>query len=398
MKIGLISPQDWGLPVHACSPDTLIPGLNITCSEMENRMLKNLTEWLPRQVDPHRGAVYGFYRASDGYREPPQTVNLIASWLWMAAFDRFCDPDYLAAAIRSLEFYYQKFVVSHPMSVVAGGGRDGGAPAEIWTKFSAEFAIGALGLFQRTQNPAWLERAVQSGRFLMQAARHGYSPRYRLDTGRWDGTDFGWDSWGRVVEASLGLAQATGEPIWKQLAFRWGEHALTIQAPDGCFYLIDEEYYNTDLAADELRALAFLYEETGDERFLRSAERFVAWHLAHQRADGAWAMTVDRDGNTVVPIVGPGDTPNLAIALLRLHDLTAQEAYLEAAKRAICYSLSRQVLPGSGEPYDGDPNAQWGFWSWDPYSDYSLSCDQAPHHIRSWMFLLDYLAARGLLA
>ena len=102
-------------------------------------------------------------------------------------------------------------------------------------------------------------------------------------------------------------------------------------------------------------------------------------------------MTLDRDGNVVVPTVGPGNVPNIAVALLRLHHVTDEARYLDAALLAFRYSLSMQVLPGSDQPYADDPNVQWGFWSWDPYYDYTLSGDQSTHHVRGAMFLLDYL-------
>ena len=296
-------------------------------------------------------------------------------------------------AQQTLDFYRLHFTVSHPMSVVAGGARDGAAPSEVWTKYTAEYVIGALGLADRKAGEGWLEHAKAGGRFLIQAARHGFSPRYRLDSGRWDGRDFGWDSWGRVVEACLLLSQATGETHWSELAQRWGEYALTIQAPDGGFYLIDDEYYNTDLAPDELRGLTFLFECTGDQRYLQAAERFADWHLARQRPNGSWPLTIDRDGNVVVPIVGPGDMPNLAIALLRLHHLTGREALLAAAVRATEYSLSMQILPEEGAPYASDLALSGGFWSWDPAYDYSVSADQATHHVRGMMFLLDYVGS-----
>jgi len=354
-------------------------------------MRNNLYEWLPRQLDSEAGAFYGFYRATDGYREPPQTVNLIISWQLMAAYDRFADKQFLEWAEGALDFYYRRFVVSHPMSVVAGGARDGVATREVWTKFSAEFVIGALGLYRRTGQKKWLERAEQSGRYLLQAARHGFAPKYCLDTGRWGEVNFGWDSWGRAVEACLELTAVTGQGVWQDLALRWGEHGLAVQAEDGCFYLIDQEYYNTDLAADELRGLIFLYELVQDARFLQAARRFADWHLTHQRPDGAWTMTLDREGNVVVPTVGPGDVPNIAIALLRLHHVTMEARYLEAARRAFKYSLAMQVSPGSDQPYSDDPRVQWGFWSWDPYYDYTVSGDQSTHHIRGMMFAADYL-------
>jgi uncharacterized protein YyaL (SSP411 family) len=315
----------------------------------------------------------------------------------MAAFDRFKDTQFLERAHQALDFYQKTYVVSHPMSVVAGGARDGVASHEIWTKFSAEFLIGAVGLYRRGGETSWLERAEQSARYLLQAARHGFAPKYHLDAGRWGGLDFGWDSWGRVVEACLELYAETEDPVCFELAMSWGEHGLSIQADDGGYYLIDQEYYNTDLAADELRALVFLHELTDDKRFITAARNFADWLLNQQRSDGAWAMTLDRDGNVVVPSVGPGDMPNIAIALFRLHHATQDARYLDAALLALKYSLSRQVLPNSEEPYSDDPNVLWGFWSWDPYYDHTVSGDQATHHIRGYMFVMDYLHYLGMV-
>jgi hypothetical protein len=78
------------------------------------------------------------------------------------------------------------------------------------------------------------------------------------------------------------------------------------------------------------------------------------------------------------------------VALLRLHHVTADARYLSAAYAAIRYSLSVQVIPGGRHPYQDDDNARWGFWSWDPYYDYTQSADQSTHHARGMWFLIDY--------
>jgi hypothetical protein len=277
------------------------------------------------------------------------------------------------------------------MSVVIGGVRDGLRSEELWTKFAAEFVISAVGLYRRTGETKYLDRARQSAGFLIQSGRYGFSPKYNEETGKWQ--DWGWQSFGRVVEAFLELEQAAEEASWEEHALRWGEFGLSLQASDGSFYLIDDDYFNTDIAADELRALIFLYERTGREAYLQSAFRFADWLLTWQREDGAWPLTIDRDGNVVVRTVGPGDVPNVGVALLRLHRVTDDEALLQAALHAFRYSLSKQVMPDSGDPYADDPRVRWGFWSWDPYYDYTLSGDQSTHHVRGMMFLLDYLAA-----
>jgi rhamnogalacturonyl hydrolase YesR len=392
MKIGVISPQDWGLPVSLNLPDTPLDDLGISLAQIAARAKAATMEWLPQQFNHEAGAFFGYYRVPDGYREPPQTVNLIAPWQLLAAYDRTQDGGLLEMARRAAEWFYTHHVVDHPMSVVAGGVRDGVATSELWTKFAAEEIITCLGLWTRTGEDVWRERALQSGRYLIQARRHDFAPRYSLAAGRW--LDLGWDSWGRAVEALLLLWQSTDDARWRDEAIRWGEHALAIQGETGSFYLIDGEYYNTDLAADELRGLTLLYEVTGRHDFLSAACRFADWHLAVQLENGAWSMTHDREGNVVVPIVGPGDVPNIAMALLRLVHVCGDDRYLAAALKAFRYSLSIQVTPESAHPYRDDPAARWGFWSWDPYYDYTQSLDQATHHVRGMWFLIDFWQQR----
>ncbi len=393
MNIGVISPQDWGLPVAMATSKDVIPELGVSPAEIEYRIRANVYEWLPRQFDEEEGAFHGFYRAPDRHLDFPQTVNLIAPWELLAAYDRYGDEELLTMARRAADWFYGHFVISHPMSVVAGGVRDGLATHEVWTKFASEFVILSLGLHRRTDDDTWLERAIQSGRYLIQAARHGHAPKYDLNTGRWVGQDFGWQSFGRAIEACLLLAQATDDDSWQERALDWGRFGLSIQADDGCFYLIDKEYYNTDLAADELRGLTFLYELSAENAFLRSAQAFADWHLRCQQENGAWPLTIDRDGNVVMPVVGPGDIPNIGIALLRLAHVTGEKRYREAACRCFRYTLSVQAIPGSDHPYLDDPHVRWGFWSWDPYYDYTMSGDQSTHHVRGLMFFLDEMAA-----
>jgi len=390
MKYGIISPQDWGLPVAAATSETPLDGLGASPAELERRIRGCTYAWLPRQFDDKTGAFYGFYRAPERQFEPPQTVNLIAPWQLLAAYDRYQDAALLDMARRAADWFYRHFVVTHPMSVVIGGVRERLPDGELWTKFAAEVVLLNLGLYRRAGDAANLARARQSAGFLVQSGRHGFAPRYNEAQSAW--LALGWQSFGRVVEAFLALAEASGEDVWRERALAWGEYGLSLQGADGGFYLIDGDYFNTDIAADELRALVYLGEITGQDRYLGAGERFAAWLIDRQLPGGGWPLTIDRDGNIVVPTVGPGDVPNIAIALLHVHRATGDARYLDAALRALRYSLTQQVLPGGDHPYAGDPNAQWGFWSWDPYYDYTLSGDQATHHVRGYMFALDYLS------
>ncbi len=139
--------------------------------------------------------------------------------------------------------------------------------------------------------------------------------------------------------------------------------------------------------------MTFLYEQTRLPQFLASAQRFADWHLRSQRPDGAWLLTIDRFSHPVSEYVGPGDVPNIAMALLRLHRATGEPRYVASALKAMKYVLTRQVTPGSSQPYAEDENALWGLWSWDPYYDYTMSGDQVTHFARGLWFTLDYLAS-----
>lgn len=389
MKFGVVSPQDWGLKSADTSSTDVLPAVGVSPSELEHRIRHCTYDWAQRHFDDETGAFLGFYSAATKRFEPPQTVNLIAPWQFLAAYDHYQDEKLLTQAARATDWFYRHFVVTHPMSVVIGGVAESLPPAELWTKFTAEFVILCLGLHARNGSSVYLDRARQSAGFLVQSTRYGFRPKYNIAQDSW--RELGWQSFGRVVEAFLLLADVSGEARWHDYALKWGEYGLSLQADDGGFYLINDDYFNTDIAADELRACVMLYEHTRQSVFLNAAERFAEWLRARQNADGSWPLTIDRDGNVVVPTVGPGDIPNIAIALLRLHHVTRKPVYLDVACRALRYSLTVQVIPGSDHPYSDDPNAQWGFWSWDPYYDFTLSGDQATHHVRGFLFALDYL-------
>ncbi len=388
---GIVSPQDWGLQPARGRVIQPWLDLGVAADEWEERARKATYEWLMRNWQEDKGAFAGHCRIGEACFEDPQLTNLIAPWQFMAAYDRYGDAELLRKAERAANWMYDNMVETHPMSVVVGAVRDSWCPSEVWIKFTAEFVILNLALYVRTRNGEYMRRAMQSVRFLIQAELHGHAPKFDLKEQQW--ITRGWQSFGRVIEAYLYLHEVTQDNRWLGRALSWGEYSLTLQAPDSAFYLINEEYYNTDIAADELRALTFLYERTNLPQFLTAAQRFADWHLKMQRPDGAWLLTVDRFSNPVSEYVGPGDVPNIATALLRLHKVTGETRYLASALKAMRYALRQQVVPGCDHPYSDNENAMWGYWSWDPYYDFTMSGDQVTHFARGLWFTIDYLAS-----
>src|SRR5262249_4738992 len=151
---------------------TLIPGLGVTAAELEKRIHGATYEWAQRHFDEQAGAFYGFYSAAQKRFELPQTVNLIAPWQFLACYDHYHDKNLLKQAERTTDWFYDHFVVTHPMSVVIGGVRESLPEGELWTKFAAEFVVFNVGLYTRTDDRKYLERALQSAMFLIQSTRY----------------------------------------------------------------------------------------------------------------------------------------------------------------------------------------------------------------------------------
>lgn len=390
-RFGIVSPSEWGLEPADQSKLKAWLSVGVDAEDWEERARQATYHWLMRNWVEEAGAFAGHYHAPSHTHEPPQLTNLLAPWQLMAAYDRYGDDELLHKAKRAADWLNDNLVETHPMSMVVGGVRDAWRPEEVWTKFTAEFVMENLALCDRLGDAEYMRRALQSIRFLTQAELHDHACEYDHRSQMW--MQRGWQSFGRTIEAFLELYEATEDNRWLGRALAWGEYGLTLQAPDDCFYLINGEYYNTDVAADELRALTFLYEQTKLPQFLRAAKSFADWHIRSQRPDGAWLLTIDRWSRPVSEYVGPGDVPNLAISFLSLHRCTGDPQYIQAALKGMHYVLERQVIPGSSEPYSDDENVMWGIWSWDPYYDYSMSGDQVTHFARGIWFVLDYLAS-----
>ncbi|MFP4058724.1 MAG: hypothetical protein ACLF0G_17795 [Candidatus Brocadiia bacterium] len=384
-----VSPQSWGLERSNHKDSKYLEVMGLPKAELEARARENTYTWLVKHFDNDAGAFHGFYDPRIRQFALPQTSNLIAPFQLIAAADRYEDEQLLIMARRSADWLETNMVETHPMSLVLGGVRDNIKPTQLWTKYTADYVTLNLALFDRMEDEELVERAERSSKFLLQSQNHGFAPKYDHATEQW--MTKGWQSFGRVVVAMIALQEFTGNEEWLDRAMLWAEYGVGLQAADGSFYLINDDYYSSDIAADEIRGLIRAYWRTDRTRFLTAAVRFADWHLANQLPNGAWPLSVDRWGVSVADYVGPGDVPNIAIALLLSHMATNELAYLAGAVRAIRYSVAQQCLPGQEGMYFDDPNLHWGFWSWDPRYDYTMSSDQSTHHCRGYWFFLDYV-------
>jgi len=385
-----ISPRGWGLDPAGKRDSPVLAAIGLAKDELETRARNNTYHWLVRQFSDEAGAFHGYYDARSRSYADPQNVNLVAPFQCLAAFDRYGDDKFLDMARASADWLDANMVETHPMSLVLGGVADNIKPDQLWTKYTADYVTLNLGLWERLEEQVYLDRAIQSSRFLLQSQNHNFAPKYHQWHEQW--MSKGWQSFGRVIVAMIALQESVDDDTWLEWAKAWAEHALKLQADSGCFHLINDTYYSSDLAADEIRGLIRVYLRTEDRRFLGAALRFADWHLERQDPHGSWPLSEDRWGVAVTNYRGPGDMPNIAIALLLAHKATGHAKYVAGAAKALRYSLVHQQLPDRpDQPYGDDPATHWGFWSWDPQYDYTMSADQSTHHVRGYWFFLDYV-------
>lgn len=383
-----ISPSGWGLKPTNGDNCQKLAQLGLDKDDLEKRAHANTYVWLMRQFNAKVGAFHGYYDPREKTFNEPQTANLIAPFQLLAAYDRYKDEELLEMAKRCSDWLQRKMADDHPMSLVLGGVRDNIKKTQLWTKYTADYVQQDVALFETVQDEWYLHRAIRGGKFLLQSQNHNFAPKYDHWHEQW--VEKGWQSFGRVLVAMIALNELTDGEQWMDWATSWAEYGIGLQAADGCFYLINDDYYSSDIAADEIRALIRMFWRTDRTKFLDSAVRFAEWHLENQCVNGAWPLSVDRWGVSVGDYVGPGDIPNIAIAMLLVHKATGDIKYLVSAVRALQYSLTQQSVPGTDQPFSDDENTHWGFWSWDPKYDYTMSSDQSTHHVRGYWFFLDY--------
>lgn len=387
-----IFPTGWGIARPQGENPEVTRLLGHTLDEIEMRARNCVYSFLETLYDPDEKGLHHYYRADRKYRSELDSGNFLMAVNYLTMYDLTGDGLMLSRAEDCFRWGYDHTTETHPMFTWQGGVRDGFKPNELYVKYTGDAFLTCVALYRRTRKDEYLFYLEQFHNFFKQARKAGFCYKYDTNRYEWCSTGFVWRSFGFPVVCYIELYEATGDRHYLDEAILWGEHGLSRQAGNGCFYLLDGAFWNSDLTAPELRGLVFLTELTGDERYLDAACRFADWLLLQQDKDGSWPIGIDDDDEVCAPNVGPGDMPNIAMSLLRLYMRTQDERYFQSALRATRYSLSLQALEGGKYPlYLDDPSVKWGFWSWDPLHDFTLSGDQTAHHIRGMLFMAYYI-------
>lgn len=389
-----IFPTGWGLTRPSNENIKVKEWFGEDLSTLEERAKNCVYSFLENLYDENEHALRHYYRADKKYLSELDSGNFLMAINYLTMYDMTNDSLMLSRAESCFKWAYDHATESHPMFTWQGGVRDGFKSNELYVKYTGDAFLTCIALYKRTGKEDYLFYIKQFHNFFKQAKKAGFKYKYDTNTYTWSDHGFVWRSFGFPVVCYIELYEATGEKKYLEEAILWGEHGLTLQSENGCFYLLDGDFWNSDLTAPEIRGLTFLYEITGQKKFLTAAKKYCDWLISVQAPDGSWPIGIDNDGDVCAPNVGPGDMPNIALSLYRVHKNTKENKYLDSAQKAMHYSLKLQALEGGKYPlYLDDKSVKWGFWSWDPLHDITLSGDQTVHHIRGILFGAYYVAS-----
>jgi len=390
-----LSSAEWNLKIPGPKgKEEIRRRLGHSYPDLEERARRAVYEFVERSFDSAQGALRHYYRADTRSYAEPDSGNFLMAGNYLAMYDRHGEPRMLARAASCFRWAYRNCTELHPMFTWQGGVRDQFRPHELYVKYTSDALRTALALEARAPDDEQLFAARQFHGFVKQARAAGFMAKFDTLTYRFSNTGFAWNTFGGPLLAYLQFYELTSEERYLAEARAWADHGLTLQAENGAFYLIDNAFWNSDLVAPELLGLTFLHEVTGRAAYLAAAIRYADWLLPRQRDDGAWPIGIDRDDEICAPNVGPGDMPHIALALVRLHRNTGDDRYLQAAIAAVRYGIRMQAVEDGKYPVHlDDPHVRWGFWSWDPAYDHSLSGDQSVHHVRGMLMVADYIGS-----
>jgi DUF1680 family protein len=237
---------------------------------------------------------------------------------------------------------------------------DGGVMEGVLTKTPKRSTIfntgmvmhGWIDLHEHSPHEGYLEAAVRGGEFLR---------RNQDDDGAWRGEAeyfrIPHTYCSRVSWALLRLAEASGEDSYRQVATRQLDWVVRMQTPSGWFRSCEFEpgkLPNSHGIAYTLRGLLESFALTGNEVYLeavrRTADVIVGKLAAHPNLlpatfDASWRPRARYECLT--------GTAQLGGVLLRLHELTGEQPYLDAGLSAVERAASRQVQNPKWPDADG---------------------------------------------
>lgn len=355
-----------------------------------DRHLRAVMEWLCRAQDAcDGGGVSRSYslrylkshgRAGWLAAYPETTGYIIPTFFDYAALTG--DAGYRERAVRMAEWEVK---VQMECGAVQGGVIDFPPTAAVFN--TGQVLFGWARAFRETGRETFRRAAARAADFLVEAQdrdgawrRHG--SRYaRSGVNLYD------------VRTAWGLAEAarvTADPRHREAAVRNLDYALTRQRPNGWF---------EDCGLDEdplLHTFAYTMEgflEAGAlldrPRYVGAARRAADALLARQRADGSLAGCYDAAWRATVRwscLTGDAQT---AIVWFRLHELTGELKYLEAAQRLNRYVMATQDLSAKDPGIHGAIKGSHPIWG-----------TYAPYEYLNWAakFLADALMIEQRLA
>lgn len=152
---------------------------------------------------------------------------------------------------------------------------------------------------------------------------------------------------GYIIPTFYDYAEFSGENEWRERARAMADWEITVQMPDGAvqagFYKGAEAerkpaVFNT---GQVILGWCRAFLETRDERYLTAARLAGDWLIKAQSDDGAWRVSSSETETSVHAY-----DVRTAWSLLEIYDITAEEKYLESARRKIDWTLRQQRANG----------------------------------------------------
>jgi hypothetical protein len=155
---------------------------------------------------------------------------------------------------------------------------------------------------------------------------HGWLPAYPETTGY-------------IIETFCNYAEMTEDNSYKESAILMADWLLTIQNGDGS---IPDSYFRKKMVFDTGQALfgfVKIYEETGNIKYKKAAIKAADWIISQQEQDGSWVKYAAHN----IPHVYYS---RVAWSLLRVHQITSSDRYVESCVNNIEWCLGKQFDNG----------------------------------------------------